>query len=78
MATEARQPMPSARLRVHLTFCPPNKIRRDMDNMIAAMKAGLDGIAQAIGVDDHLWILSAEVGEVAKLGAVRVKIEAAP
>lgn len=78
LAAEARQPMPQARLRVHMAFCPPDKIRRDMDNLIAAMKAGLDGISQAIGVDDHLWVLSAEIGPVEKPGVVRITIEAAP
>lgn len=34
-------------------FYPPDKRRRDLDNMLAAIKAGVDGIADAMGVDDQ-------------------------
>lgn len=56
-----------------LTFYPPDRRHRDDDNMIAAFKAGRDGIAQALGIDDkrfrlHPWV-SDEVG-----GRVRVRI----
>ena len=78
LATKSKHPMPQARLCVHMAFCPPDNIRRDMDNMIAAMKAGLDGISLAIGVDDHLFNLTAEIGPVGKPGLVRITIEAAP
>jgi len=62
---------------VAMEFCPPDNRRRDLDNMIAAMKAGLDGISQAIGVDDRHFALSAEVGEIVPRGAVFVTVEAA-
>lgn len=68
----------AGRLAVHLTFCPPDKRRRDMDNMLAAMKAGLDGISQAIGVDDSLWSLSLRVGDIVPGGAVYVTLDGAP
>ena len=35
-----------------LTFCPPDKRRRDMDGMLSAAKHQLDGVAMALGVDD--------------------------
>lgn len=35
-----------------ITFCPPDARRRDLDNMLAAIKSGIDGIALAMGVDD--------------------------
>lgn len=34
-------------------FHPPDKRRRDLDNMLASIKAGVDGIADALGVDDQ-------------------------
>ena len=77
LSLEARETMPQARLAVHLTFCPPDARRRDLDNMIAAMKAGLDGLADAIGVDDRHFALSAEVGEVTPNGAVKITVGAA-
>ena len=38
--------------KIRLLFSPPDKRRRDVDNMLASMKASLDGIALAIGCDD--------------------------
>lgn len=36
-------------------FCPPNRRRRDIANAQAAMKAAIDGIADALGVDDSTF-----------------------
>nr|DAP79003.1 MAG TPA: endodeoxyribonuclease RUS [Caudoviricetes sp.] len=38
--------------KLRLLFSPPDRRRRDLDNMHASMKAALDGIALAIGCDD--------------------------
>ena len=35
-----------------LDYFPPNRARRDQDNLIAASKAALDGLADALKVDD--------------------------
>lgn len=48
-------------LSVHLTFLPPDHRSRDWDNILASMKSGLDGLADALGVDDSRWRLSFEV-----------------
>lgn len=48
-------------LMVSLTFVPPNRRRRDVDNLIAAMKAGLDGVAEALELDDARFRLAAPV-----------------
>lgn len=61
---------------VHLTFFPPDKRARDMDNMLASMKSGLDGLADAMGVDDSRWRISIEVCEPVKGGVVFVQINA--
>ena len=42
-------------VRVHLDFFPPSSAARDDDNLEGAFKAGRDGIAQAIRVDDARW-----------------------
>jgi crossover junction endodeoxyribonuclease RusA len=44
---------PRCPIAISLTFYPPDKRARDQDNMFAAMKSGLDGIADALGVDDR-------------------------
>jgi crossover junction endodeoxyribonuclease RusA len=40
-------------LHLTLTFYMPDKRHRDADNCLAAAKAGLDGMASALGVDDR-------------------------
>jgi crossover junction endodeoxyribonuclease RusA len=60
---------------IHLTFCPPDKRRRDIDNMLASCKGHLDGISLAIGVDDSEFRISVERGEVVRGGAVVVRVE---
>lgn len=55
-----------------ITFYPPDRHRRDRDNCIASMKRAQDGIAQAIGVDDHFFRPRYQFGEVVKGGKVVV------
>ena len=57
---------------LNVTFYPPDNRRRDRDNMIASFKAGNDGIADALGVNDYQFIVTYEVGAVIKGGEVRV------
>lgn len=40
-----------------LRFVPATKRRRDDDNLVAAFKAGRDGIAVALGIDDSRFVL---------------------
>ena len=62
-------------LALDLTFCPPSARRGDLDNMLAAFKAGIDGIAAATGVDDSKWQITMRKGEPVKGGAVVATIE---
>ena len=62
-------------LSVALTFHPKDANRVDADNAIASLKAALDGIARALGVDDSRFRLAAPVmAEPRKGGAVIVEI----
>ena len=56
--------------RAHLvvTFCPPDQRKRDLDNMLAAIKSGLDGVSDAIGMDDSLWEITMRRGDVVRPG----------
>lgn len=65
------------KLPLYLTFFPPDKRKRDDDNMVASFKAGRDGIAQALGVDDNLFHLEKpEIGDpVWPHGQIRVRID---
>jgi crossover junction endodeoxyribonuclease RusA len=38
-----------------ITFYPPDRRPRDLDNCLAAIKSGLDGIADAWGINDRLF-----------------------
>jgi crossover junction endodeoxyribonuclease RusA len=48
---------------VHLVFYPPDKRNRDADNMLASMKAGLDGLADALKVDDNIFRVTFDVSD---------------
>lgn len=56
-----------------LTFCAPTRRRYDLDNALAASKAAIDGIADALGVDDSEWAITITRGEPVKGGAVIVE-----
>ena len=58
---QAVKSMRNELLKVHIVFFPPDKRKRDWDNMLAAAKSGLDGLADAIKVDDYQWRISFEV-----------------
>jgi len=69
------QAKPAGKVAVHLRFVPPDRRRRDLDNVLAAMKSGLDGLADAISVDDSRFALSADMPVVGSIGGfVRVTI----
>ena len=58
-----------------LTFCPPTRRRFDLDNLLARMKSGLDGLADVIEVDDSRWTLEiSKSSEPTKGGLVHVTI----
>ena len=64
------------RLRVSLEFIPKTAARRDLDNLIASCKGALDGIADALAVDDSRFELSARIGPKCPEGAyVSVTVE---
>ena len=66
------------KVKVHLAFAPPDKRKRDAHNLAGSMKAGIDGIADALHIDDSRFIVSHELlDEVVKGGEVRVTVEAA-
>ena len=64
------------RLHVRLLFVPPNRRAHDLDNCLARMKAGLDGLADVIGVDDRHWSLTIERADVIG-GMVKVEVHRA-
>ncbi|TYK53889.1 endodeoxyribonuclease RusA [Pseudomonas synxantha] len=61
-----------------VTFCPPNRRSYDDDNLLARFKAGRDGIADGLGIDDKNFVTTINVGEPVQGGAVRVHIRDYP
>lgn len=58
-----------------VTFHPPDGRRRDVDNMMAAFKSGLDGVALALGIDDRQWTgWTIRKGEKVKGGKVVLEL----
>ncbi len=57
-------PMPSeGGIALRFDFHPPDKRRRDLDNMLASIKSAIDGIADAHEVNDQrfgFWLSRAE------------------
>jgi crossover junction endodeoxyribonuclease RusA len=68
-------PIEADQINVTLTFFPPDNRRRDIDNMLAASKALIDGVAQSLEVDDSKWAITLRRGDVVKGGNVRFEIE---
>jgi crossover junction endodeoxyribonuclease RusA len=60
---------------LQVTFCPPSKRAYDLDNLVARFKAGQDGIADAIGVNDAMFVPEYLIGEVVRGGNVKVSIK---
>jgi crossover junction endodeoxyribonuclease RusA len=47
-------------MRVTTTFYAPSRRRQDVDNMQARMKAAYDGIADALCIDDSLFVSTSQ------------------
>lgn len=62
------------KLHLSLVFYPPTRRAYDLDNALARMKAGLDGLADVMQLDDKHWGLSIAKSEEIG-GFVKVKIE---
>src|SRR3546814_16726876 len=50
-------------IRVVLTLYPPDRRQRDRDNLLSNCKAYLDGIADALGVNDSRFVPSIRMAD---------------
>lgn len=67
-------PRPSGPIQLEIAFEPPDARRRDLDNLLASIKAGLDGVADALKVDDHAFRPRVRFGQIHHGGRVVVRI----
>ena len=67
--------VPSGPLLLELEFVPPSRRSYDRDNLVARMKSGLDGLADALKIDDKRFsTLAARVTTDSIGGFVYVRI----
>lgn len=74
--SQGLQESASQRLHLILTFYAPTRRAYDLDNALARMKSGLDGLADVMKVDDKHWSLSIRKAEEIG-GFVKVQIKEA-
>lgn len=60
-----------------IVFYGPDRRKRDLDNLLAAMKPSIDGMAKALGVDDSIFrpITLDMVYDPKKIGIVEISID---
>ena len=61
------------KLHLTITFVPPNRRAHDLDNCLARMKSGLDGLADVLGVDDKHWTMTISKADTVG-GMVKVEV----
>ena len=52
-------PLPDRKVRLVFEFHPPDRRKRDDDNLKASLKHARDGIADALGIDDNRFLSDA-------------------
>jgi len=74
---QGAMPLQASSLHVGLVFVPPSRRAFDLDNALASMKSGLDGLADVLQVDDSRWsfsIAKAPHGQIGGLVKVTVSV----
>lgn len=75
LAKQAGLVAPAGDLLLSLEFLPPDRRRRDDDNLLAAFKAGRDGLAEAMGIDDSRFATQIRLSDETRPGGcVRVAV----
>jgi crossover junction endodeoxyribonuclease RusA len=73
---EADQPLPDGDLQMTVVWYPPDKRKRDDDNVLASLKPYRDGIFRAYDADDsRVKRTIIERGWIVKNGAIEITIE---
>ena len=64
LAKEAGITAPAeGQIALRIEFVPPDRRPRDLDNMLASVKSGLDGLAEALKVNDKRFTLALSVSD---------------
>ena len=62
------------KLKAHWVFHPPGNYHYDDDNLEGRMKSTRDGVSDALGINDRIWIATKEISEVVKPGKVILEL----
>jgi crossover junction endodeoxyribonuclease RusA len=64
MLEQGCRQIPIGELEMTMLFVPPMRGAFDLDNLLARMKSGIDGVARAWSIDDKLFVaVSGRMGE---------------
>ena len=75
LKTSGKRAAPIGSISYRCSFFPPDRRARDEDNLLASMKSSLDGIAEALRVNDKCFhILEPFVGVPERPGRVEVDL----
>jgi crossover junction endodeoxyribonuclease RusA len=67
----------SGAVTLDIEFIPPDRRARDLDNMLSSIKNGLDGIADALGVNDRRFVFRLSRADQIG-GMVKIRVTAGP
>lgn len=73
-ALKGREIEPDGPIMLDVVYCAPDNRRRDLDNLLAMTKQGIDAIAQVLGVDDYRFEYTIRRGAIRKGGAVVITL----
>lgn len=75
VAKETRPLIPDGNIHIRLVFYPPTRRHYDMDNLLACMKSGIDGVCDAWGINDvRFRPITIDIGDVVKGGEVHLSV----
>lgn len=75
LAMESQTFIQASAYEVDITFYPPDRRHRDIDNVFSSIKSHLDGVCQALGINDKSFSkFTLQFGEPVRNGRVDVKI----
>lgn len=62
------------KVHLYLTFHPPSRRRYDADNLLASIKSGIDGLAEALGVNDRIFSpITVQIADFCKRGKIVIE-----
>jgi crossover junction endodeoxyribonuclease RusA len=74
LEAKLKAPEGDGKIEIEVTFYPPDRRPRDADNMVAAIKSGLDGVADALNVNDKRFLPSFKFTDTV-MGMVVIEIK---